>query len=144
MILITKRNSKLVMVGISFTAIIFLGLFTSQALARPQYWPSWDIWRETSPEAQEMDSSKIEEMYDFIETNEINIQSVLIIRNGYIINEEYLNNSIRMEQKSYYWPEADPVCSAIRAWPPLSGTSSRRTAPDAPSPARVRGRPRTY
>ena len=109
--LIIKRNSKLVMVGISFTAIILLGLFTSQALAyaRPQYWPSWDIWRETSPEAQDMDSSKIEEMYDFIEANEINIQSVLIIRNGYIINEEYLNNSIRMEQKSYYWPEADPV-----------------------------------
>jgi CubicO group peptidase (beta-lactamase class C family) len=79
------------------------------ANARAQYWPSWDIWREASPEAQGMDSNKIEEMYNFIEANEINIQSVLIIRNGYIINEEYLNNSKRMEQKSYYWPEADPV-----------------------------------
>ncbi|MFW9828684.1 MAG: serine hydrolase domain-containing protein [Candidatus Thorarchaeota archaeon] len=109
--LITKRNLKLAIIGISLTFITFFGLFTFQVLAcaRSQYWPSWDIWRETSPEAQDMDSSKIEEMYNFIEANEINIQSVLIIRNGYIINEEYLYNSIRREQKSYYWPEADPV-----------------------------------
>ncbi|MFX1485293.1 MAG: hypothetical protein ACFFCP_19135, partial [Promethearchaeota archaeon] len=90
-----KHNTKLVILGLTFTAIIFLGLLPFQALAvaRPQNWPSWDIWRETTPEAQDMDSSKIEEMYSFIETNEINIQSVLIIRNGYIVNEEYLYNS---------------------------------------------------
>ncbi|MFW9816763.1 MAG: serine hydrolase domain-containing protein, partial [Candidatus Thorarchaeota archaeon] len=105
-----KRETKLVILGISFTAIIFLGLLPFQALAvtRPQNWPSWDIWRDTTPEAQGLDSSKIEEMYGFIEANEINIQSVLIIRNGYIVNEEYLYNSIRLEEKSYYWPEADP------------------------------------
>ncbi|MFX1473287.1 MAG: serine hydrolase domain-containing protein [Promethearchaeota archaeon] len=105
-----KHNVKLVILGLSFAAIIFLGLVPSQALAyaRPQNWPSRDNWRETTPEAQGMDSSKIEEMYGFIEANEINIQSVLIIRNGYIINEEYLYNSIRLEEKSYYWPEADP------------------------------------
>jgi CubicO group peptidase (beta-lactamase class C family) len=105
-----KHNAKLVILGLSFTAIIFLGLVPSQALAyaRPQNWPSRDNWRETTPEAQGMDSSKIEEMYGFIEANGINIQSVLIIRNGYIINEEYLYNSIRLEDKSYYWPEADP------------------------------------
>ncbi|MFW9845469.1 MAG: serine hydrolase, partial [Candidatus Thorarchaeota archaeon] len=105
-----KHNAKLVILGLSFTAIIFLGLIPSQALAcaLPQNWPSRDNWRETTPEAQSMDSSKIEEMYGFIEANEINIQSVLIIRNGYIVNEEYLYNSIRLEEKSYYWPEADP------------------------------------
>jgi CubicO group peptidase (beta-lactamase class C family) len=107
---ILKHKIKLVMLGISFAAIIFLGLLPPQALAisRPQNWPSWDNWRETTPEAQGMDSSKIEEMYGFIEANEINIQSVLIIRNGYIINEEYLYNSVRLGEKSYYWPDADP------------------------------------
>ena len=104
-------NKRKMIPKLILTSIIFLGFIPSMvhAYTRPQYWPSWDIWGETSPEAQGMDSNKIEEMYDFIESNEINIQSVLIIRNGYIINEEYLNNSIRMEQKSYYWPEADPV-----------------------------------
>ena len=105
-----KHNKKLLMLGISFAAIIFLGLLPPQALAisRPQNWPSWDRWRGTTPEAQGMDSSKVEEMYGFIEANEINIQSVLIIRNGYIVNEEYLYNSVRLDEKSYYWPEADP------------------------------------
>ncbi|MFW9803091.1 MAG: serine hydrolase domain-containing protein [Candidatus Thorarchaeota archaeon] len=105
-----KHNAKLIILGLSFTAIIFLGLLPSQALAcaRPRNWPSWNNWRETTPEAQGMDSGKIEEMYGFIEANEINIQSVLIVRNGYIINEEYLYSSVRLEEKSYYWPEADP------------------------------------
>lgn len=108
---ITKRNTKLVVLGLSVTAIIFLGLLPSQALAiaRPQNWPSWDNWRETTPEAQGMDSGKIEDMYSFIEANQINIQSVLIIRNGYIVNEEYLYNSVRLDEKGYYWPDADPV-----------------------------------
>ena len=111
--LIIKRNSKLVIIAFSFGAIVLMGTFISQTLAykykKSDYWPSWDIWRETSPEAQNMDSSKIEEMYDFIEEKMINIQSVLIVRYGYIINEKYLYNSIRREEKSYEWPEADPV-----------------------------------
>ncbi|MFX1402403.1 MAG: serine hydrolase domain-containing protein [Promethearchaeota archaeon] len=110
--LIIKRNLKLAVLGISFTALIFLGLFSSQVLAykykKDPYWPDWDKWRESSPEAQGMNSNKIEEMYDYILLNEIDIHSALIIRNGYIVNEEYLNDSVRMEQKSYYWPEAHP------------------------------------
>ena len=107
-----KRNSKQVLLAISFTLIIFIGIVPSQALAykykKPDYWPDWDKWRESSPEKQNMDSEIIEDMYDFIDFSDVNIQSMMIIRNGYIINEEYLNNSERMDQKSYYWPEADP------------------------------------
>lgn len=110
--LITKRSSKLAILGISLTIIIFLGLFPSLALAcgRHQYWPSWFWWKQKRPEALGMDSSKIEEMYDYIKTNEINLHSVLIVRNGYIVNEEYLMDGTyeRMEQKSYDWPGHDP------------------------------------
>ena len=108
-----KRSSKLTIIGISFTVIIFLGLFPYQTVAcrgfrRRDYFPGWFWWRQTSPERQGMNSSKIEEMYDYVEANGIDLHSALIIRNGYIVNEEYLNDSIRMEQKSYEWPEADP------------------------------------
>lgn len=108
-----KRSSKLTIIGISFTIIIFLGLCPSQTVAcrgfiKREYWPGWYWWKQTSPERQGMSSSKIEEMYEFIEANEIDLHSALIIRNGYIVNEEYLNDSVRMEQKSYYWPEAHP------------------------------------
>ncbi len=110
--LIIKRNSKLAILGISFTAIIFISLFASQVLAykykKDPYWPDWDKWRESSPEAQGMDSSKIEEMYYYILDEGIDLHSALIIRNGYIVNEEYLNDSIRIDEKIYVWPEADP------------------------------------
>ncbi|MHA2287954.1 MAG: serine hydrolase domain-containing protein [Promethearchaeota archaeon] len=107
-----KRNSKLTVLGISLTIIIFLGVIPSQASAykykKPNYWPDWDKWRETSPESQGMDSEILENMYDYIDFNDINIQSIIIVRNGYIVNEEYLYESIRREEKQYYWPEADP------------------------------------
>ena len=108
--MISKRNSKLAILVVSLTVIIFLGILPSQILAykyqKEDYWPDWDKWRISSPESQGMNSSKIEEMYDFIEAMEINLHSVLIVRNGYIINEEYLKDGtyVRSEQKSYDWP----------------------------------------
>lgn len=110
--MIIKRNSKLAIIGMSLTIIIFLGLFPSQILAykykKSDYWPDWDKWREASPETQGMNSNKIEEMYGFIQEWGINIQSILIVRNGCIINEEYLYNSIRREEKSYLWSGNTP------------------------------------
>jgi CubicO group peptidase (beta-lactamase class C family) len=110
--MISKRNSKIAIIGISLTIIIFLGLFPWQILAYkykdPDYWPDWDKWRIAEPETQGMNSNKIEEMYQFIDFFEINIQSMMIVRNGYIIDEEYLYNSIRREEKSYLWPFHTP------------------------------------
>ena len=115
--MIIKRNSKLAILGMSLTIIIFLGLLPSQILAykyqKDDYWPDWDKWRISSPEAQGMSSDKIEEMYLYINggnefSYDINIQSMLIIRNGYIIDEEYLYESIRRPEKSYEWPGHEP------------------------------------
>lgn len=112
--LITKRSSKLAILGISLTILMLLGLFASLTLAykytKSEYWPDWDKWREAPPETQGMNPSVIEDMYSFIEANEINLHSVLVIRNGYIVNEEYLKDGtfVRMEEKSYDWPGHDP------------------------------------
>ena len=97
-------------IGITFTIILLLGVFPSQILAykykKSDYWPDWDKWRIAEPETQGMNSSHIDKMYGFIEAMEINLHSVLIVRNGYIVNEEYLENGtyVRSEQKSYNWP----------------------------------------
>ncbi|MHA2399633.1 MAG: serine hydrolase domain-containing protein [Promethearchaeota archaeon] len=110
-----KHNSKLVVLGISFTIIIFLGIVPSQALAykykKPNYWPDWDKWRISSPEAQGMDSLILDDMYEFIYDNQINLHSVLIIRNGYIVDEEYFTDEtfVPREEKSYDWEGHDPV-----------------------------------
>jgi len=99
------------MIGISII-IIFLGLLSSEALAykykKSDYWPDWDKWRESPPELQGMNSSKIEEMYDYVLEEGIDLHSALIIRNGYIVNEEYLEDFVRTDDKVYVWPEADP------------------------------------
>jgi CubicO group peptidase (beta-lactamase class C family) len=114
-----KRNSKQIVLGISITVIIFLGILPSQTLAykyqKPNYWPDWDKWRVASPESQGMNSTIIEQMYDVIEANEINLHSVLIVRNGYIIHEEYLTDKtyVRREEKSYDWPDAEPSSDLI-------------------------------
>ncbi len=54
----------------------------------PDYWPT-EGWLTSTPEEQEMDSSKLEDMVDFIEQSELNIDSIIVIRNGYIVLEEY-------------------------------------------------------
>jgi len=54
----------------------------------------------TSPEEQGMNSTELSKMYDYIEENNINLHSAMILRNGFIVNETYLEDSkIRDEQK---------------------------------------------
>ncbi len=52
------------------------------------YWPT-EGWRNSTPEEQGMSSEDINRMMNFIEAEDINIDSVLITRHGYIVHEEY-------------------------------------------------------
>jgi CubicO group peptidase (beta-lactamase class C family) len=55
------------------------------------YWPT-DGWLLSSPREQGMSSNKLAKMHDYIEEETINIQSVIVVRNGYIVDEGYLTN----------------------------------------------------
>jgi len=61
------------------------------------YWPA-ESWRTSTPEQQGMDSEKLAELLDYVKENDINIHSLLIIRNGYIVTDAYFypfsNNSV--------------------------------------------------
>ena len=58
------------------------------------FWPpNLSEWTEVAPETQGLSSSKIAEMFEFIETNSYNIHSVIIVREGYLLTEEYLQFS---------------------------------------------------
>jgi CubicO group peptidase (beta-lactamase class C family) len=62
--------------------------------AQDIYWPSNSSeWTEVAPEEQGLDSGKISEMFEFIEDNSIDIHSVIIVRNGYLLTYEYLHNT---------------------------------------------------
>ncbi len=52
------------------------------------YWPTTE-WRISTPETQGMNSTKLNQMIGFIEEQSYVIDSVVVIRNGYIVLEEY-------------------------------------------------------
>jgi CubicO group peptidase (beta-lactamase class C family) len=62
----------------------------SVALPAPDYWPTSD-WRSASPESQGMDSVLLAQMLEEITTKQVNIHSVLIVRNGYLVTEAYFH-----------------------------------------------------
>ncbi|MGY5860027.1 MAG: serine hydrolase, partial [Candidatus Thorarchaeota archaeon] len=52
------------------------------------YWPT-DEWLNTTPEAQGMDSALLNRIDESIIENEIEIDSVVVVKNGYIVYEKY-------------------------------------------------------
>ena len=70
------------------------------------FWPSNSSdWIEVAPESQGLDSDKISEMFEYIGIRGFDIHSVIIVRNGYLLTEEYLYNSQLLENKSYFGGE---------------------------------------
>ncbi len=55
---------------------------------KPDYWPT-NGWRTATPESQGMDSALLLDMLDVIWQNDMKIDSVLVVRNGYIVLDAY-------------------------------------------------------
>lgn len=62
--------------------------FALAAEEKPDYWPTKG-WRTASPESQKMDSNLLIQMLDKILEKDFDIDSVLVIRNGYIVLDAY-------------------------------------------------------
>ena len=54
------------------------------------YWPT-KTWRTSSPEEQGMNSSKLTQMLATIQQKHLNLHSLLVIRNGYLVSETYFD-----------------------------------------------------
>ncbi len=52
------------------------------------YWPTAE-WRTSTPQEQEMDPARLNQMLAVIERDKVAIDSVIVIRHGYIVLEEY-------------------------------------------------------
>jgi CubicO group peptidase (beta-lactamase class C family) len=81
-------------VFLSYAAVLILAL---PSLAGPSlvvttfaqtYWPAKE-WRTSTPEAQGLDSEKLHEALDYIRQHDVNIHSLLIVRNGYVVLDAY-------------------------------------------------------
>jgi CubicO group peptidase (beta-lactamase class C family) len=56
----------------------------------PPYWPT-EAWRTSTPAEQGMDAEKLNQMMAFVAEHDIAIDSVVVVRNGYIVFEAYRN-----------------------------------------------------
>ena len=72
--------------------IIFIGLCLSVPAFGKQYWPTIE-WKTSSPQSQDFDPRSISEMFEFIRKKQFPIDSVVIVKNGYLIGELYGNNT---------------------------------------------------
>ena len=104
------KKLTLIIIGISFISIIFTGFFTYKVSAQSDelYFPA-DDWTVTTPEAQGMNSELIDELFEFIDYYNLNIESFLISRNGYIVNDSYIYDGKVIEEKRFINPSSDIV-----------------------------------
>ena len=75
-------------------AIILIAFLVSCTPSAPAaiprtYWPT-DGWRSTAPEEQGMDSEKLVQMVEHIQQEKLDLHSLLIVRNGYLVSELYV------------------------------------------------------
>ncbi len=82
---------------------LFLGLLVISSLSTPlafaaepsqvtrDYWPT-ESWQKSTPEDEGMNSTKLNEMLNYLENDSaLTPKSTIIVRNGYIVLEEYFN-----------------------------------------------------
>jgi len=62
----------------------------SVPVPEPAYWPTRE-WKSSTPEAQGMDSTLLAQMLEDLSTNQTDIHSVLVVRNGYLVTEAYFH-----------------------------------------------------
>jgi len=76
---------------LGFLAYVFLpGRGKIPNLPAPDYWPT-EGWRTTTAEQQGLDSTKLAEEIQAIHDKHIAIDSVMIIRNGYVVLDAYFS-----------------------------------------------------
>jgi CubicO group peptidase (beta-lactamase class C family) len=61
---------------------------SSDQTSTSTYWPTQG-WRTSTPEAQGMDSQKLTLMLETVKQQKLNLHSLLVIRNGYLVSETY-------------------------------------------------------
>ena len=84
-----SRFSAVIGAAIGFAMVaVCVGCTTVGTYFEPSYWPTAG-WRTTSPEEQGMDSALLADMLDDIAANDRWVESVHVVRNGYLVLEAY-------------------------------------------------------
>lgn len=76
------------------------------------YYPT-DGWQVSTPNAQNMSKSRLDDMSAFIKDQGFAIDSILIVRNGYIVFEQYLNPDYNQNSLHLIYSCTKSVTSAL-------------------------------
>jgi len=81
------------------------------AASGPNYWPTHG-WRTSTPEQQGVDSEQLARMIQYIQDQGLNLHSLLIVRNGYVVTDAYIHPFTR-EAKHIIHSCAKSIISAL-------------------------------
>jgi CubicO group peptidase (beta-lactamase class C family) len=95
-----KNSVKICLLLLLLMLTLRVSVFSSPDIGE-NYWPK-ESWRTSTPEAQGMDSERIYAMLKSIKDNSLDIQSVLIIRNGYLVTESYFAPCLKGRLNNIY------------------------------------------
>jgi CubicO group peptidase (beta-lactamase class C family) len=87
--MVNKMKKNILKLFIFFLTFVIWWNFGLAADEKPDYWPTKG-WRSASPESQGMDSNLLENMLDKIWKKDLDIDSVSVVRNGYIVLDAYI------------------------------------------------------
>ena len=81
--------------------ILFLVLISSFPGFGAQYWPTL-VWKKSSPQSLDFDPKSINNMFQFMQKKKFPIDSVVIVKNGYLIGEFYAHNNNEKSLSNIY------------------------------------------
>lgn len=101
-----RISTRLILVLILFSCTV------SNVRGQAPYFPGED-WRTSTPEAQGLSTSKLEDMMTFIDENYLKIEGVVVIRNGYLVFERYPSPEFDAETRHFLFSVTKSFTSAL-------------------------------
>ena len=93
--------------------LVFTGLLTTSVVhGQETYYPDKE-WRTSTPEEQGLSSEKLEEMMTFTQQNYMQIDGVVLIRNGYLVFEKYPSPDYTAETRHFLYSVTKSFTSAL-------------------------------
>jgi len=102
-----KRKNAFYVISI----LVYFLIISTSSIAAFDYFPT-EGWRLSTPEEQGMHSQKLLQMLETIKEKQIGIQSVAVMRNGYLVLDTY-THPYKDGQKHKMWSVTKSVTSAL-------------------------------
>ncbi len=111
-----KSNQKSISIFMFFIFILVLNSFLPtnfyvMSSTERDYWPT-EEWKTSTPRKQKMKMNLLKQLIDYVESESINLHSIVVVQHGYIVFEEYLGPGF-LEQEHYLWSVTKSFMSAL-------------------------------